>query len=260
MSRGLDPLAGIDTKPYAGRQRQQQDIEQAILAKASRESRREQRDGRLIMAVVVLTCLLAGSVLGNVIQGLLGVRVEPYLIMVDHLGTQSAPMRLSEVTITAEQSHVFGKLMDWVEWVRMISSDAVVMSKVWERVSEYTSHAGMNMLEAYRTQQKERQQQGKRVQVSKPQVQHLSGSRSYHVEWDECTFTHEGRLILEESAYWKATLTVADFQGQAAKKARELRLRQKNYRNILGIVVDDIKWEPRPFATMAIAQQRCGGL
>ena len=77
------------------------------------------------------------------------------------------------------------------------------------------------------------------------------------MEWDECTTSVEGRLILEQSAIWKATITVADFQSQAVKNARDLRIKNKNYRNLLGIVVEDVEWKAQPFLTLQIAEPRC---
>ena len=50
----------------------------------------------------------------------------------------------------------------------------------------------------------------------------------------------------EESGRWTATLVIADFQSQVAQQERDLRRKQRNYRNLLGIVVDDISWQRRP--------------
>ena len=50
--------------------------------------------------------------------------------------------------------------MTWLEHVRQISSDSVVLGKNWERVEDYTSQAPLKQLEAFRREQKQRQQLG----------------------------------------------------------------------------------------------------
>jgi type IV secretory pathway TrbF-like protein len=259
MAQGFDPLGGIDTRAYRGRQRPLQDMEQVIREMADRQGRKERSFARLVLAIMALSLLLGLSVVGNIVQGMHGVRVEPWVEQLDHLGNQQPLVRLKNMPATPAQTQVVGTLTTWTQFVRIISSDATAMAMFWDIVKDYTSNAGLGQLEAYRAQQKERQQQGKRVWVAKVSVQPLQGSRSYHVEWEECTANSGGQLVLLESASWKATLAVADFQSQAVIKARELRLSQRNYRNLLGILVDDIQWKPEPYASYQQALSRCGG-
>jgi type IV secretory pathway TrbF-like protein len=252
-----EAMAAITTSAYNGRQRQLQDMEQAIAEAKDRMARKDRRDATLLWAVLILTCALTGSVVGNIYQGVNGVHEEVYVALVDHVGNVAPLVRLKDLPVTPEQGQVMGTLTHWVQTVRAISSDAVFMGTMWDWVKDFTSNTAIAMLADYRAEQKERQQRGRRVQLSLPQVQYLSGSRSYHVEWDECTVSAEGKLVLEESGYWKATLTVADFQSKAVIEARQLRLKKKNLRNFLGIMVDDIKWDVQRYPTPMAAEGRC---
>lgn len=259
MSTGFDPFVGIDSKAYEGRQRTLQDKEQEVREQAQRKARSDKSFARLVLAIMIVVIVLGLAVIGNIVQGLHGVRTEPYVVVIDYLGNHQPAVRLTDMPLTPGQTQIIGTLSTWTQFVRVISSDATAMGMFWELVKDHTSNAALGMLEAYRAQQKERLAQGKRVWVTKVTVQPLTGSRSYHVEWDECTANSAGQLVLAESAYWKATLSVADFQSEAVKKARELRLSQKNFRNLLGILVDDIQWNPEPYPTYKHAMNRCGG-
>jgi type IV secretory pathway TrbF-like protein len=248
----------IQTKGYAGRQRWFQDMEQLVLERRDRLGRMVQRDGRLIVTILVMSLLLSGAVLGNILQGLLGVRTEVQVLLLDHLGNERPLIRLTDLPATPEQLQILEVLGAWIRAVRLISKDGRVMNASWDWLHDFTSQTLLTRLEGYKKDQMQRQQTGVSVYITKPSLQRLSTSRSYYVEWDECTVSPEGRLLLEQSAAWKATVTVADFQSKAVQDARALRLKNKIYRNLLGIVVDDVvDWKPQPFLTIQIAEPRC---
>jgi type IV secretory pathway TrbF-like protein len=247
----------IQTKGYAGRQRWFQDMEQLILERRNRLGRIMKRDSGLIVSIIILTGLLAVSVLGNIVQGMTGVRTEVQVLRIDQLGNVQPLMKLSQMPAAPEELQVTETLTTWIKMVRTITPAGRIMNDMADWLKDYTSQVLLNRLEGYRKEQMLRQQTGIQVSITKPTVQRLSGPRSYHVEWDECTWSPEGRLILEQSAVWKATVTVADFQSQAVKKARDLRIQQQNWRNPLGIVVDTIEWKAQPFLTIQIAEPRC---
>jgi type IV secretory pathway TrbF-like protein len=241
-----DALHGVSTTAYVGRQRQTQDLEEVVREKAHILTRTYQRDSRLLWAVTVLSTLLLLSGAANLWQGRTGVQIEPYVVLVDHVGNHIPVLKLADLPVTPEQSIIVGTLMHWVEYVRTISSDRVVLGRNWEKVEDYTSTAGLHQLEGFRREQKLRQQLGRRVEISPPRVLPIRKSRSYTAEWEEKTYDQEGRLLPDESGRWTATLTIADFQSQVAQHERDLRRKQRQYRNLLGIVVDDVSWSVRP--------------
>ena len=97
-------------------------------------------------------CWLSGA--ANLWQGRTGVEQVPYVVLVDHLGNHAPLLKLAEQPVTPEQSIIIGTLMTWLEHVRMISSDSVVLGKNWERVEDYTSQAALKQLEGFRREQK----------------------------------------------------------------------------------------------------------
>ena len=241
-----EALNGIQTKAYVGRQRPTQELEAVVQAKTHLLTHMYQRDNRLISALLVMTLLLGGTGAALIWQGRTGEKEVPYVILMDHLGNQMPLLKLSELPVTPEQSIIVGTLMTWLEHVRQISSDSVVLGKNWERVEDYTSQALLKQLEAFRREQKQRQQLGRRVEITPPRVMPIQKSRSYTATWEEKTYDQNGQLMPEESGRWTATLVIADFQSQVAQQERDLRRKQRNYRNLLGIVVDDISWQRRP--------------
>jgi type IV secretory pathway TrbF-like protein len=241
-----DALNGVHTTAYRGRQGQAQALAAAVQEKTRILTRTYQRENRLLWALLLTTTLLCGTGAALIWQGRTGEREVPYVVLLDHLGNHAPLLTLTELPVTPEQSIIVGTLMMWLEHVRMISSDRVVLGRNWARVEDFTSTAALQQLEGFRREQKQRQQLGRRVEISAPRLLPIPKSRSYAAEWDEHTYDHQGQVLPEESGRWKATLTIADFQSQVAQQERDLRRKHRNYRNLLGIVVDDISWQRRP--------------
>ena len=200
-----DPLEGITTTAYRGRQSEMQAIEDAVRTKAEILTRVYARDSKLIVTIFILTLLLIGSVLGNVWQGMTGVQIEPYVVRVDHLGNEQPLIRLTELPVTPEQTVVIGILMSWVEWVRTISEDRVILGQNWAKVEDYTTNAGLKQLEEFRHEQKLRQQLQRRVNITTPRIMPIPKTRSYTVEWQEKAYDENGQILMEESRNWTAT-------------------------------------------------------
>ena len=159
------------TTAYVGRQRQTQDLEAAVQEKTRILTRMYQRDNRLLWALVV-THDPAAALRGSATSGRAAraCRKCPMCVLVDHLGNHAPLLKLADLPVTPEQSIIVGTLMTWLEHVRMISSDSVVLGKNWERVEDYTSQAALQQLEGFRREQKQRQQLGRRVEISPPRV------------------------------------------------------------------------------------------
>jgi type IV secretory pathway TrbF-like protein len=247
----IEPKAyqdGIQITRYGSRQEATKIRDEEVTRRAEGITRIVKRDGGLIFCLVLTLLLLAASVGANMWQGMTGVITEVQVLMLDHLGQERPLVRLTDLPVTPEQTQVMGVLMNWIEWNRVIFLDAVQVKKNWDRADVFTSNAVIRQLADFRREQKYRLEEvHRRVEITQPLVlPNGSKSRSYTVEWDETARDMEGHLVPSECGKWKAFLTVADFQSDASKYARDFRLKQKDYRNILGIVVDDVSWSGRP--------------
>ena len=170
----------------------------------------------------------------------------PYVVFIDQLGNHHPAVRLPDQEITVPQGMIIMTLIRWMECTRTIPGDTKVLADCWDMVREFTTNAAWMQLEPFYEQQLERRKQQRRVQITLPKVTILTGSRSYQVEWEETAVEPTGAKVAQESSPWLATLTLADFSDKANRERMNLRLDQRNYRNLLGIAVDDIQWKPRP--------------
>jgi type IV secretory pathway TrbF-like protein len=248
MSERNGHLQAIDTRPYVGAQSTIQGIEVALAQKAARIAGERRAGAWNGVALTVLSLGLVGSVAMNVYQGHQGVREVPYVVSIDQFGQERPALRLVDELVKPEQSVIMAVLINWLELVRPISNDPAVLGKNWAKADDYMSNAMLQHITTYRSDQKARQEQGLRVELTQPPtLLPIAGStRSYTAEWEEIAYNPQGEPVPYESGRWKATITVADFQSKAAQDEKLVRRKQGNYRNLLGIVVDDVQWRGRP--------------
>jgi type IV secretory pathway TrbF-like protein len=248
MSERNGHLQAIDPRPYVGIHTTTQAIEVALEQKAARIVGERRHGAWNGMAITVLSLMLGVSVGVNVHQSHQGVRVEPYVVYIDQFGQERPALRLVDELVKPEQSVIMAVLINWLELVRPISNDPAVLGKNWTKADDYMSNAMLQRITTYRSDQKARQEQGLRVELTQPPtLLPIAGStRSYTAEWEEIAYNPQGQPVPYESGRWKATITVADFQSKAAQDEKLVRRKQGNYRNLLGIVVDDVQWSGRP--------------
>lgn len=195
-------------------------------------------------------CLGATTVLcagGLTWLALAGVRVEPYVVRVDQLGQEQVLRPASARPEPPTPTLIHGVVVQWVEHVRAISSDVVVFGANWDKVADYSTTACLRQLQAFRHEQARRQQHGRRVQVQVGTFLPVGGhSHSYTIEWREDAYDPSGQWLVEESGLWKATIRIADFASTTAQAEVDLRRKRRNFRNILGVFVDEVSWTVRP--------------
>ena len=237
---------GVSTSGYESVQTEVRTMDAKVEEAARTMTRIYKRDAALVITTLVLVVILAFSVFGNIVQGMQGIQEIPYVVFIDELGNHHPALRLPDQEITIPQGMIVMTLIRWVECTRSIPSDTKVLAECWDTVREFTTNAGWAQLEPFYEQQLERKKHGRRVQVTLPDVKILTGSRSYHVAWEETAHEPTGAKIVQESGRWEATLGLADFSDKAARERLNLRITQRNYRNLLGIAVDDIQWKHRP--------------
>jgi type IV secretory pathway TrbF-like protein len=240
-------LNGLHITAHTGRQDRINRIEEArrarsnTLAQAFKDKARWQG---MALGLLSTTILSTGAAVWLAVSG---VRVEPYVVRVDRLGQEQVLSAIQTTPLKPEQSVIHGVVLAWVENVRSISNDVIVFAQNGDRVADYTTTAGLRQLTAFRREQAIRQQMGRRVQVSVSNFLPIGGqSNSYTVEWREEVYDQSGQLLVDESGLWKATVRIADFQSKTAQEEVDLRRKKQNFRNILGVFIDEVSWTMRP--------------
>jgi type IV secretory pathway TrbF-like protein len=212
-----------------------------MLARAYRSAARWQAMALGELAVVLVLTGVCGWLATS------GVRVIPYVVRVDNFGREQVLEPWPTHPVRPPQTAVYDTIKNWIEDVRNISNDPVVFKQNWDRVALYTTQAGWQQLTPFHKEQIARQLLGRRALVTVGQVLPIGKqSWSYTVEWREEVYDQSGQLLPEESGLWKATVRVADWQSKAAQEAFNLLRAKRTYRNIQGIVVDEISWSMRP--------------
>ena len=237
---------GVSTQGYQSIQSEVRSMDAKVEEAARTITRIYKRDSALVITTLVLGILLGCSTCANIVQGMQGIREIPYVVFIDELGNHHPAIRLPDQQITIPQGMIIMTLIRWIECVRTIPGDTKVMADCWEMVREFTTNAGWAQLEPFYEQQLERRKQQRRVQITLPKVTIVPESRTYQVTWDETAVEPSGAKIAQESSRWEADLSLADFSDKAARERLNLRLDQRNFRNLLGIAVDDIRWKQRP--------------
>lgn len=153
----------------------------------------------------------------------------------------SAPVK----PVKPEQSVIHGVVRNWVEAVRAISNDRVVYDQNWERVKDYSTQVAWRQLEAFHKEQDERQVGGRRVMVTTGKFFPVSKSQqSFRITWKETAWDLYGQCLEEESGYWELGVRIADFSSQTAQDEMSLRRKQRNFRNLFGVFIDEPLWKP----------------
>ena len=247
MTAQIGGFNGIHLAAHTGRQEAVNRIEDARRTRSNTLARAYQATARW---QAVALGLLGTTVLSTAAVAWLatsGVRVVPYVVRVDQLGQEQPLTSVPSTPVKPEQSVIHGVIMAWIEHVRSISNDVIVFAQNWDKVADYTTTAGLRQLAAFRNEQAIRQQMGRRVQVTVGAVLPVGGlSHSYTVEWREDVYDQGGQLLVDESGRWKATMRIADFQSQTAQQEVDLRRKTRNFRNILGVFIDEVSWTMRP--------------
>ena len=171
----------------------------------------------------------------------------PYVTQVDQFGLEEPLARFPSAPMKPTQYLVRGILQTWIEAVASISSDVIVFSKNWQKVSDYSTAAMVTKLRGFREAQKVRFAMKRRVQVQVGQILPVGQrSNAYTVTWQEEAFDQSGQAIREESGRFTATVVLADFQSTVAQQELDLRRKQRNFRNVYGVFVADFDPTKRP--------------
>ena len=180
------------------------------------------------LAALGLIVLSGGLATGLVIQSSRGT-VTPWVVEVDHLGKAEAAAP-AVAGYQPSDAEIAWHLSQFIQDVRAIPSDPVVVRQNWLRAYDYTTQAGALALSDYaRTNDPFSKVGHVAVAVDVSSVIRASPS-SFRVAWSERRYT-DGQLTATER--WTAILTVVL---QPPKTADGLR------KNPLGVFVTALNW------------------
>ncbi|ULH06437.1 conjugal transfer protein TrbF [Alcaligenes faecalis] len=190
------------------------------------------RNWRLMaFGCLVLAAVSTGDSVWRRAQGTVAV---PYLVEVACGDVQS--VREAIPLGAPADLDVANHLARFVENVRSLSIDPVVVRKNWLRAYDYTTDKGAAFLNEYARKQEPLNNIGKRsVMIDIVSVVKVS-DRSFQIQWDESVFVN-GTAAGKER--WTAILTIVLQRSTEDKKLRV---------NPWGIYVDGISWS-RQFTT-----------
>lgn len=172
-----------------------------------------------------ISTAMAGALIWQSLQS----RVTPYVVEVDRLGEARAVSE-AEADFRPTDPQIAWHLAKFVENVRSVSLDPVLMRRDWLSAYDFTTRRGAQLLGEYARAASPFARIGDRtVSVQVTSVVRAS-DRSFQIKWTETTFERGSQTGL---ARWTGILTI---EQRVPKSADTLR------RNPLGIYVDAIDW------------------
>ncbi|WP_395335059.1 conjugal transfer protein TrbF [Novosphingobium sp. BL-8H] len=156
-------------------------------------------------------------------------RVVPYVVEVDRLG-ESRAVSEADVAATPSDPQIAWHLARFIECVRGVSLDPVLMRRDWLSAYDFASQRGARFLDGYAREADPFANLGQRsVSVEVTSVVRAS-DQSFQVKWIETVYE---RGTKAGSSHWTAILTVLTRPPRSADILR---------RNPLGIYVEAIDW------------------
>jgi type IV secretory pathway TrbF-like protein len=240
-------LNGIALAPYAGPTTRVQQMEAARQKRADGVHQAYTHLASWRGMALCELALIAGLVGVIAWMFTVGAHVELKVIRVDQFGQEQPLESAPRHPMKPAENVAHDMLQNYLEHLRPISESVVVFVKNWDWVKDYTTSAGMRQLHDFRAEQDKRQRLGRRVQVTVGAILPVDGAtNTYTAEWREEAYDRNGQMLGIESGLYKATLRIADFQSTTAQVEMDLRRKQRNFRNLMGVYVDELRWNMRP--------------
>jgi type IV secretion system protein VirB5 len=172
---------------------------------------------------------LSGGMASAVVWQSLQSRVVPYVVEVDNLGEPRA-INEAETRYTPTDPQIAWHLARFVESVRSVSLDPVLMRRDWLSAYDFATRRGAQFLDGYARDADPFAQIGERtVSVQVTSVVRASDS-SFQIKWTE---TEYERGAKGDVGHWTGILTIVTRPPRSADVLR---------RNPLGIYVDAVDW------------------
>lgn len=178
----------------------------------------------MALGLLALSGGLAGSLAWLAAQG----TVTPWVVQVDRLGQVQAVGPASR-DYTPSDGELGTALMGFVEDVRSISSDPVVVGKAWDRVYAYVDGDARRFVTAYANTVVQKEVGKSQVDVEATSAERVS-PETFRLAWIERHYA-QGELTSQER--WSAMLTITRRKPTTPK---EIKL------NGMGLKVTKIGW------------------
>lgn len=173
--------------------------------------------------------LLSAGLAGGLLWQSLQTRVRPYVVEVDRLG-QAIAIAPADADFEPSDPQMAWHLAHFIENVRSIPLDPVLMRRNWLSAYDFTTERGAKFLNGYAREAQPFVSVGDRtVSVQVTSVVRAS-DRSFQVKWSETAYERGSAIATER---WTAILSVTL---RAPPNADVLR------KNPLGLYVDGIDW------------------
>lgn len=175
------------------------------------------------------TLAMAGMMGSALVWQSLQSRVVPYVVEVDQLGEAKA-VNEADVATAPTDPQIAWHLARFIECVRGVSLDPVLMRRDWLSAYDFASQRGARFLDGYAREADPFANLGQRsVSVQVTSVVRAS-EQSFQVKWIETGYE---RGATTGTSHWTAILTILTRPPRSADVLR---------RNPLGIYVDAIDW------------------
>lgn len=182
---------------------------------------------------LALAALTSGAVVWQSLQS----RVVPYVVEVDRLGEARA-VTPAERDYRPNDAEIAWHLARFVEHVRSVSLDPVLMRRAWLSAYAFTTQRGSRFLNAYARSAHPFAGIGERTVAVEVTSVVRASDRSFQVKWIETVFSRGEET---GTSHWTGILTVVHRPPTTVDQLR---------RNPLGLYVDAIDWsrefEPAP--------------
>ncbi|HMI19379.1 MAG TPA: conjugal transfer protein TrbF [Sphingomonas sp.] len=172
---------------------------------------------------------LSGAMAGGLVWQSQQSRIVPYVVEVDHLGEPRA-VNAADAKVRATDPQIAWGLARFVEDVRAVSLDPVLMRRQWLRAYDFVTERGAQFLGDYARRAEPFAHIGEHSASVEVTSVVRASDRTFEVKWVESTFERGVRTSL---AHWTAFVTVEIRPPATADTLR---------RNPLGLYVDGISW------------------
>lgn len=182
-----------------------------------------------IGAVVVLSGALAYTV---------GTKtIVPYVVEVGETGQVRNVGMLPTPWNGQHTAPVEFVVREWLQWVRTVSTDPVMLSHNWTRARQFMTVSGFQTLKSHFEEQKARLDRRETVSIEFSHMLAVPGkTRTFEAEWIETTYNAMGNVI--STVEMKALLAIAVFPPTDLQRLKELQ-------NPLGIFVESPQFAER---------------
>ena len=197
-------------------------------------ARVQARNWRLVaFGMLGLSAVLAGGEIWQSRQS----RVVPYVVEVDRLGEPRA-ISPADAGFRPTDPQIAWGLVRFIEDVRTVSLDPVLMRRQWLRAYDFVTQRGAQFLGDYARRADPFAHIGEQTASVEVTSVTRASDRSFEIKWTETSYDRGARTAV---AHWTAFVTV---EMKPPASADTLR------RNPLGLYVDGIDWsreiEPAP--------------